>query len=300
MPTIEHPKEEDIHDVLKFMSACDVAEFGEVDSSLEDLEEQWDGIDVAQDTWVLNEGGEICCYCCVSGSDQRYTLDLYAHQKFTPAGESDRLLQAAIERLKAIKAASHDDLPIQVTAYASSANETLNEVFSRNGFNVVTWHYRMQINFTAPLESVTWPQGFEVNPFCQEDETELYHLIEVAFDWPGHVMPSIEDWRKHLFRGGRFDPKYFTLLRKDGELVGASLGYKEETLGWVRQLAISKSLRGQGYGSMLLKHVFSEFSKAGLMRVGLGVESVNKNACEFYERVGMYRSREFTEYRSEI
>ena len=100
-------------------------------------------------------------------------------------------------------------------------------------------------------------------------------------------------------RGGRFDPHFFYLLRREGELVGAALTYDEEAGGWLKQLAVARSMQGEGLGSLLLKHVFNVYSQKGTTNVALGVAATNRNACEFYERSGMHRVREFVEYRLE-
>jgi ribosomal protein S18 acetylase RimI-like enzyme len=298
MPTIEHPKEEEIRDVFDFMCANDIAEYGEPDSDYGDLEDEWKEADLSKDVWLLKDNGRICGYSLVSGEGDRFHMDLYAHNDHTPAGWMDRLIEPACERVKEKK--DRDQEKARLTVYSCVVNKGVGEALLRNGFSIHTWHFRMQIDFTDIVDAVQWPDDFEVRPFQQKDEEELYHLIEATFDWQEHEMPSIEDWRKHLFRGGRYDPEYFILVRKAGKLVGAALSYNEDTLGWIRQLAISKDLQGQGFGSKLLRHMFNVYQLIGKKSVALGVASVNQNACQFYERVGMRKVREFAEYRKEI
>jgi ribosomal protein S18 acetylase RimI-like enzyme len=298
MPTIEHPKEEEIHDVFDFMCANDTAEYGEPDSDYGDLEDEWKEADLAKDVWLLKDNGRICGYSLVSGEVDRFHMDLYAHNDHTPAGWMDRLIEPACERVQEKKESGEEKA--RLTVYSCVVNKGVGEALLRNGFSIHTWHFRMQIDFIETVEAVNWPDDFEIRPFQQSDEEELYHLIEATFDWQEHVMPPIEEWRKHLFRGGRFDPEYFVLVRKAGKLVGAALSYNEDTLGWIRQLAISKDLQGQGFGSKLLRHMFHVYQQIGKKSVALGVASVNQNACQFYERVGMRKVREFAEYRKEI
>ena len=298
MPAIEHPKKEEIHDVFDFMCSCDTAEYGEPDSDYGDLEDQWKEADLHKDAWVLKEDSKICGYSCVSGEGDRYMLDFYAHMSLTPAAWKDRLIEPGCARVQEMKGDRQEK--VNLVAYSCVVNQRAGEALRRNGFTVHTWHYRMQIDFTGPVEAVQWPEDFEVRAYQESDEEELYHLIEATFDWQEHVMPPIDEWRKHLFRGGRFDPEYFVLVRKAGKLVGAALSYNEDTLGWIRQLAVSKDLQGQGFGSKLLRHMFHVYRQKGKKSVALGVASVNQNACNFYERVGMKKTREFAEYRKEI
>jgi ribosomal protein S18 acetylase RimI-like enzyme len=300
MLKIISPLPEDINAVLKFMNSCDISEYGEADSSLVELEEQWNDIDLKKDAWILSDQRKICGYGCRSGEADRQYLELYINHAFTPADWADRLTKAAIERIEESEPHGKNGESGLVTAYASSENTLLNEILLNNGFKLHIYQFRMQIIFTAPVEPVHWPAGFEVKPFQPDDEVELYELIKSTFDWMDHVMPPIEDWRKHLFRGGQFDPEHFIIVRQSGELVGAALGYNENPLGWIRQLAVSKKLQGQGIGAMLLRHAFQVFQSKGLKKAALGVASVNQNAIGFYERCGMELVRKYAEYQRKL
>lgn len=298
MTTLEHPIIDEIKDVFDFMCANDIAEYGEPDSDFGDLEDEWKETDLKRDVWILKENGRICGYSLVSGEGDRFHMDLYAHNDHTPAGWIDRLIEPALERVKEKKGNNPDK--VRLTVYSCNVNRGVGEALRRYGFSVHTWHYRMQVDFSGPMEAVEWPQDFCIGPYTPDAEEELYNLIKSTFDWQEHEMPPIEDWRKHLFRGGRFDPDYFVLVRKDGKLVGAALSYNEGPWGWIRQLAVSKDLQGQGFGSKLLRHMFHIYQQAGKKSVALGVASLNQNAFQFYERVGMKMTREFGEYRIEL
>jgi ribosomal protein S18 acetylase RimI-like enzyme len=300
MLQIVHPSLEEINAVLDFLNACDIAEYGEADSVLEELQEEWENIDLARDAWLLKDETKIFGYACLSGRDARYQFDLYLDMEFSAEGWKDQLVHKAIDRIREIKQQKSDSQPLILTAYASSVNTGLNEVLLRNGFKAHIWQYRMQIELNKEFEPMIWPADFVIRPFEPKDEVALFQLITSTFDWEGHSMPTIEGWREHLFRGGRFDPLYFVMVLRGGELVGAALSYKEDSLGWIRQLAISKKLQGQGFGSKLLKHMFHEFQKAGMEKVALGVASTNQNAFVFYERCGMKQVRKYTEYQMEI
>lgn len=295
MIKITHPKKDDLEAIFKFMIACDIADMGEADSSREDLEEEWGELDLEQDAWIVMEDGIIRGYASLTGANARFILDMYVHEALTPPGWSDSLLQAGEERMLQKKDPQVELIPL--TVYSTSSNRESNLLLKRNGFNVHTWHYRMQIDLTVPFAEVPWPGGFVVRTFQPEDEVELYELIRTTFDWGDHVMPPIETWRSQLFRSGRYDSDLFIVVRKEGRLVGAVLAYNEAPLGWIRQLAIARDLQGLGFGSMLLRHAFHVFTQKGLTSAALGVASVNQKAFQFYERCGMKKTREFIEYR---
>ncbi len=52
MTKIIHPQKTDLDRVFQFMTDCDIEEYGECDSSREDLEGQWDDIDLMRDAWI--------------------------------------------------------------------------------------------------------------------------------------------------------------------------------------------------------------------------------------------------------
>jgi ribosomal protein S18 acetylase RimI-like enzyme len=85
-----------------------------------------------------------------------------------------------------------------------------------------------------------------------------------------------------------------------GKIIGASLGYSYPEEGWVRQLAVDAVWQRRGVGAALLRHSFLVFKELGHETVGLGVRAENETAVQFYERVGMYRARQYDEYRKVI
>ncbi len=297
MYQIKHPEPGDIDAVFQFMLACDIEEYGEGDSSREDLEEQWSEMDLAKDAWAArDEAGNLIGYACVSGEGERYGMDLYLHAKLTPPQLEDELATLCESRVKEQIADSQTE-KATLTGYATGANLRMQQVYERHGFVRETTHYRMQIDLDQPIEEVKLPDKLSLSTFTAKDEAELYQLINKAFTWRGREIPTMEAWRNLIFRGGRYDPLFFVLVRDGETLIGAALAYAEETGGWIRQLAVAPEYQGKGLGGLLLCHMFHLFSKAGLTSAALGVASANSNACQFYERNGMEKTREFGEYR---
>lgn len=291
------PDSTDFRRVIEFMRACDVAEFGEPDTDEGDVADQWQTADLAQDAWLaLDEKEALCGYALLADNGERgFSFDLYS----LPGKNALPLREALVNRvLQRAGVLAHEKTTL--VTYLSAFNQPACVQLEANGFRDHAHHYRMQIDFSAPLEPVVWPQGYTLHAVTPQDEQELYELISAAFDWPGHEPVSFDAWKKHLFREGRYDPQYFFLVKKEGKLVAAALSYNENSQGWVRQLAVSKDMQGQGLGSLLLRHVFSVYSQAKAQSVALGVASANEKAAHFYEHLGMRRSREFVEYHLEI
>jgi ribosomal protein S18 acetylase RimI-like enzyme len=295
---VGHPNPSDIEDVFKFLTECDIEEFGEPDSSREDLEEQWSDMDLQQDAWVAyDEKEKMIGYACVSGQGERYGMDLIIDRKATSLQLEDELAGLCVNRGKELAAAKQAEKAV-LTGYTTGDNLQMQQVYERNGFIRKTFHYRMHIDFDQPPAPVVWPDNISLSNYTEKDEGELYALINSAFTWRGREIPTIESWRSLIFRGGHYDPRFFVLLRDSGKLVGAALGYAEDAGGWIRQLAVAPEYQGKGLGGLLLRHMFYLFSQAGMKSTALGVASENSNACQFYIRNGMKKSREFVEYRN--
>lgn len=301
MYKIEHPGQELIDEVFSFLIQCDMADFGEPDTSREDLEQEWSELDLSSDAWIArNSAGAINGYAFVSDVSEGCHVDVYIDRTLSPLGLEDDLVELCIQRA-AEKAAGHNYPagPFMI-GYATATHERLQKMFERAGFVRHAYHYRMQIELAAQVEPVSWPGGYTLQTYRPEDEQELYTLIQRAFNWQGHVDAPIDQWRNLVFRGGRFDPECFILVRDGGELVGAALAYDEDGSGWIRQLAVRKDQQGKGLGGMLLRHMFHLFQQRGAASVALGVAGVNENAVNFYERNGMQKRREFIEYRRKL
>jgi ribosomal protein S18 acetylase RimI-like enzyme len=290
-----------LDEVFEFMVACDVATFGEADSSREDLEEQWGEMDLAQDAWIARDDkANLIGYASITAGNSGFTTDLFVHKRLSPDGIEDELMGKALNRGKELAIQLTPEKEVTLTGYAASVDERMQQVFEGNGFQRHTYHYRMQIDFEGAVEAPQWPPEYGLSNYMPSDEEELFQLIESTFNWEKHDPTTIESWRRSIFRGGRYDPEFFLMVRANGKLVGAALGFAEETGGWIRQLAVASGLQGKGLGSRLLRHMFSLFYRKNLPGVGLGVASTNSQAWQFYERVGMYRKREFIEYRKPL
>jgi len=212
-------------------------------------------------------------------------------------------MDQAVERFTTLITSGSSPAECILTAYANGLNPGIRAAYESRGFTIEKFHYRMQMDFTTPYPAPEWPAGLTLSPVTPADEKDLYALIISAFDWHGVDPLSFEDWHKQIFRGGRYDPELFLMLHKEGRLVGAAICYDEGSRIWLKELAVSKELQGQGIGSLLLKQVFAlagqkgtKSPAGGIPTVALGVVSLNPKAMEFYERSGMTRTREFVQY----
>ena len=79
----------------------------------------------------------------------------------------------------------------------------------------------------------------------------------------------------------------FVARGKDGNIIGAALGYSWGGISELKQLWVAEPSRGRGLGSALLDKFINEARKRGARRIWLA--SYDFQAPAFYERAGFTR-----------
>lgn len=295
--TLRHPALEDAQAVLDLMVACDIEEYGEPDSSLEDLLDEWSDIDLEQDAWlVYSPEGQLVGYAVVSG-DTRLFFGFFT-RPVPERVDLNGFLLAACETRAHARLAGH---PAAGSAVAITiiphVNQAGTQAAEAAGFAPHHYHFRMQIDLDAPPPDPAWPQGVTLRTILPgQDDQQVYDFIQAAFERPGRVPPTFEQWRGFMMRPDHFVPDLWFLVFHGEELVGASLCFDYPQHGWVRQLGVAAGWRKQGLGAALLQHTFAVFYRRGHRQVALGVDSENLRAVHFYEGVGMQCVRQYNEY----
>ena len=292
------PTFDDAEQVLDLMIRCDIHESGEADSEMEDLVGDWKELDLTQDAWlVFTPENALIGYASVNpwGADLKY--DIYIE----PMLDSDELVRELLSRCEArgTELAKEGKEYASAKCYTVSVNQQLGNALADSGFEVKKYVFNMQAQFEEAPSPVQLPEGISVrNPIIEQDEEKIYEVIQSAFERPGRVRPSFDDWKGFMLRPEIFKPELWFLAMKGEEMVGACLSYEysESSQGWVRQLGVLEPMRRTGLGSALLQAAFVEFYKRGFKKVGLAVESDNLRAIKFYENVGMKQIRRFDEY----
>ena len=93
--SFRRPVAEDAPQVLDLLIRCDIGEYGDPDSEIEDLVHEWGQIDLQQDAWLAyTPGDDLIGYAAVLlwGDDLRY--DFYVD----PSWESESLGRALLAR----------------------------------------------------------------------------------------------------------------------------------------------------------------------------------------------------------
>lgn len=293
----------DAPEIVDLLNACDVAEAGEPDSTLGDLESDWamEGFDLGRDAWVAETpGGELVGYAYAG--DQFRTgemeADLWVHPDHHEPELGGRLLGLA-ERRAAQLAVERGYPDPSLDVFCITANRSKRDLLHRHGYALKRTVYRMTIDLVAGVPQLAAPEGLEIRPFRLEaDERTMHATMNEAF--ADHFRQSEEPydaWRARLLGHADFDPDLWWLAWDGDEAAGALIAYDHGDLGWVKGLGVRRPWRRRGLGGALLAHAFAAFFRRGQLRVDLGVDAEGQTMpLRLYERAGMQASSAYELY----
>ena len=150
----------------------------------------------------------------------------------------------------------------------------------------------------TPAEPV-WPDGVTVTDLHGADVAALHRLIYVDAGWaevPGHPDRDFDSWRD-IFVTDKEDPSQQVIAWRDGRPVGLAMGrIFSDGAGWIAQLAVARSERGQGLGRALLLEGLRRRVEGGATLLGLSVQAQNRAAIGLYLGVGLTVDREWQRF----
>ena len=297
------PAMDDAQCVWELMVMCDIGEFGEQDSSLDDLLYDWGRIDLARDAWlVLTVDETLVGYGAVVPWISDFRYDVYVDPEWMAPDLGGCLLARCESRAASLNADVETGTGGPTgRVYIASVNTRDRQTMQAAGFELARHHFQMQISLQDDSPDPEWPTGTSVRaPVPGQDDRAIHELVQTAFDGPGREPQPFDDWKSFLMRKDLFDPEIWFLAIADDEIVGVCLGVEYPNEGWVRQLAVAADWRRRGLGTALLRQAFVVFRQRGLAKVGLAVDGANSNACRFYEDLGMSAKRHYEEYRKPV
>jgi mycothiol synthase len=296
--TFRRPTAADAQAVLELMIACDLSEYGLVDSDMGDLKHEWSQVDLEQDAWLaFQRGGEMVGYAIVMpwGHDLRY--EYYVDPSWPGKSLSQALLTRCQERGPAIAQASKYSEDSVARTFIPHTNQRNIEVVEEAGFQPGKYVFNMRLQMDSMPAKPVWPEGILFrHAISGQDDQAIYTVIQGAFDRPDWEPRPFEDWLAAMTGPDNFDPELWFLALSGDEIVGACLTFAYPDEGWVRQLGVDVSWQGKGIGTALLRHTFRVYKERGFEAVSLAVEADNPRAYKLYESAGMERIRQYDEY----
>jgi len=296
-----NPTLADLSRVTNFIRACDIAFFGEPDTSEADIEYEWNrtGFDVQRDAWLLIDPSN-----AIAGYTDFYhhETDLYINHNtaFLP-GKADPIPKDLFYQMGMQR--GREELQPGGRIRTISIREETSRMLEELGFHAIQVQYRMQIDFSGQPENPDWPAGYKITPFDREKHARaVYEVIETAFqELPHREGNSFEGWVRFILDRSDFDPALLFMVTKGDEVAGVAVGFDNPMGGWVKQLAVKKSHRGQKIALNLLRHAFTVFYNQGRSSVALTVDSENATgAPQLYLRAGMKQIEKYVTYVKEV
>ncbi len=269
---------EDLDAVFALLTARERAAFGRSELERSHLEQAWQL--ETTDRWVAENEALVGFAVLDSAQD----VDIAAGDAQVADALLGRLAERARERGFG-----------QITAIVSSRDARLDALVRRSGFEQRGEVLRMWRALDGDPPALPAPEGMSLRTYHDADAEGVQGLLDTAYAaWDdGYVPRPHDDWLRWMTVHDGFDPAFWLLAERDGELVGCALNWApHEGAGWVKDLVVRADERGRGLGGALLQATFAAYAARGAQRVGLKVESTNPTgAPRLYERVGFTTDR---------
>jgi mycothiol synthase len=280
-------------ETLALLRAADAAVYGESDWTADELREEWDGLDLEHDAWLVELDGRIAGVAhLLDRKGGRFIGDGYVHPELRGRGVGDRVLGVLEERVLELRPSWPEKERIVLEAAHLVGDERAPVLFGARGFERVRSFIRMVIDVTGEQPQPVWPEGVELRPLDPDrDGPMLYDAeLEAFVDEWDYVPLTYDVWRDRVFGRPRFDPVLVPLVWAGDEVVAFSRNYPKRNGDWgfIGTLGVRPSWRRQGLGLALLHESFRRFRETGETAVALGVDVANPTgATRLYERAGM-------------
>ena len=295
------PTRADMGAIVDLAVACDLAEYGAPDYTLEDLVADWAAprFELERDAWIVESpGGRLSGYGELWDREpgREFRATILVHPLDWDLGTGPRVLAAVEARTRAKirevagTGAVGGSGPARLAAVVPSVNHRKLSLLRSAGYRHTRTFYRMDIDLTDCDPRPEPPADIEIRTFRPgADDAAMHSAIEESFaDHFGHVREPLEDWKALRMNDPRYDPVHWFIAWDGAEAAGGILGYEMGDISWVRELGVRPAWRGRGLGKALLLHSFAGFRARGRMKVSLGVDSQNAyDATGLYERAGM-------------
>jgi ribosomal protein S18 acetylase RimI-like enzyme len=124
---------------------------------------------------------------------------------------------------------------------------------------------------SGTIPELDFRRGVDVDPealvhFWRENDTTL----------------SPTDTPEEVGRAAAINSNLFIVALSEGEIIGTVWGTFDGRRGYVVHLAVRRSERGKGIGTLLMERVEEQFRSIGCHKVHLFVEEHNSEVADFY------------------
>ena len=290
---IARPTSERFDETLALLRAADAAVYGDSDWTAHDLREEWDGLDLERDAWLVQLDGRLAGVAhLLDRKAGRFIGDGYVHPELTGRGVGDRVLALLEDRVRERRSEWPERERIVLEAAHLVGDERAPLLFRGRGFECVRSFFRMVIDVEGPIPDPIWPSGVEIRAFDPDLHARALFDAEIeafAEEW-GYIPLPFGEWQARVFGRAGFDASLMPVTWAGGEIVAFSRNYPKRNgdWGWIGTLGVRPGWRRRGLGLALLHDSFRRFGETGETTVALGVDVENPTgATRLYQRAGM-------------
>ncbi len=181
-------------------------------------------------------------------------------------------------------------------AETEALSDGAHALYLGKGLTLVLAEDVMQLAGPVPLPATHAPDDLTMESWGQADPARFYVVYTSAFrDRPGFPGWSQARWIDWLSDDEDFRPQW-TLL---ATVAGADVGYiAGEATGWITQVGVVPSARGQDIGARLITETVQLMRSAGQTTSTLNVNVDNPHAIALYRRLGFTRTGRRAKYQA--
>ena len=300
---VRRPTRRDAGSLVAVARDCQIADFGTLFMTDEDLSIGFGLLDLARDVWLVEDGGgEAVAYAGVRAAPPaRISAFAGVLPPHRGRGIGARLVELIEQRAGEIASRAAGE-EATVSQPIAPANDGARRLLKQRGYERVRSFWQMEIALQRRPPALDPPAGIEIETLTPGDDRRVYEAMQEAFQDHWNFTPRpYEQWRAWNVDRPSFDPSLWLLAVDGDEIAGASLCAARDDAGWVNVLGVRRRWRRRGVGLALLHESFHRLYERGFRRVGLDVDAANPTgATRLYERAGMRVAQESETYQKTL
>ncbi|MGH3147174.1 MAG: GNAT family N-acetyltransferase [Rubrobacter sp.] len=298
------PSREDAEEVVALIFACELADTGESDMTLDELIDDWHGLDLADEAIVVTApDGRVAAYAdVVNRSYVTVSVYGYVNPDHRAKGIGASLVAWGERWTRDRIARAPENARVVLQHYVNASNSGARRLLEGAGYPAVRGVYVMETDLNQAPPPPHWPAGISVRTFVSgQDERMVHEAVEDAFrDLWGRPRNTFESFLR-LTEKESFDPSLWFLARDGDEISGVVLCKMLGDGGWIDIVGVRRPWRNRGLGLGLLRHALTEYHRRGVQKVGLSVDAESiTGAPRLYGRAGMRVKDSYTIYLKEL
>ncbi len=197
------PRMEDLISITELIQACDVDEYGLVDSTMEDLASYWNqpGFNLDTDAWVIvTNKGQAVGFSCVWHRDYEQVFTFVCvHPGYRGRGIGTLLLRLVEERARQLVRKARSGARATLCGTVTKLNERAKRLFEREGYTAIRKIWRIEAGTNESKEAPSFHRAFkaDLDIVSQRvvDATKLYDQDAI------YIIREYEVYEKELRAG---------------------------------------------------------------------------------------------------